>query len=145
MESFNKSEFRSITITHALTGELRTFYVKFDGTQVISAARQTGCGFQKAFVHKLGVKGGNHGAKVYASNQRACFDFASKKRNMPLYTNRLVWAAWCNNGVMPPAGHEFHVDHVDGNHRNEHFSNLELVTNTENQRRKNALARKAVA
>ena len=142
MTTFNKSDFRSITINHSATGEARTFYVKFDGTEIISAARKIKGNHKRAYTVSQCAIGGNAGTKIYRKSQRTAVNFHSsdstgKNRNMNLYTNRLVWAAWNNNGVMPPAGQSFHVDHVDGNHRNEHYSNLELVTNTENQRRKN--------
>ena len=146
MSTFNKSEFRSITVAHAKTDAQRTFLVKFDGSVIISCAYRTAGGtFKRTRVQKMSLAGNDKTGRVY----RACTfnspDAQGKSRPDAMYTHRLVFGAWCNGGVMPPSGGELHVDHIDNDPKNNHFSNLQLLTASENLQKGSTVASKAVA
>ena len=127
------NEFRSVTVHHRLTNDIRTFQVTADGCTVISEAytRLDGKVVPQR-VQKITTTFGSRGDSGFNWNIHTA---EKANNNHNLYIHRLVWAAWNNDGVMPPNGREMHIDHVDGNHKNNHFSNLELVTAEENSRR----------
>ena len=136
MNNFNKSAYRSITVSHKATGEERTFYVPKDGSHIIAAARKTPSGLhRKAKVQKISPVKNSRGYFYKAFGFQSHPDENGKQQNHTQYVHRLVWAAWNNDGIMPPNGGEMQVDHVDGDTYNNHPSNLELVTRGENVRR----------
>ena len=130
MNTFNKSDSRSVSVTHSHTGAVRTFLVKADGSQVISCAYKTPTGrFQRTRVQKL-TKTSKKGYPSFTFNSGSSHEGAQRSDN--LLVHRLVWAAWHNDGVMPPSGGEMHVDHRDEDSTNNHYTNLQLITAAEN-------------
>ena len=126
MNNFNKSAYRSITVSHKISGETRTFYVPKDGSHIIAAARKTPSGLhRKTKVQKLHKAGGRKGEYL-------AFNFNSEGRNDLQYVHQLVWAAWVNDGVMPPKGDGMDVDHIDGDRLNNAASNFQYITREEN-------------
>ena len=130
MNQFNKSDYRSVTVSHSKTGEQRTFYVNQDGSSVIVGSYRTVTGmFKRTRAPKVNRAGA-------ADRMYTCLQFnvmsEGKQANDMLYVHQLVWAAWTNGGVMPARGEGMVIDHIDEDHTNNHSSNLQRITHWEN-------------
>lgn len=129
--NYNKDHYRPINITHRTTGDVRTFLVKCDGSEIISCAHRIASGkFNRTRVQKFAQMGTGLQYQSFNWNIRT---EEKDNNNHNLYVHRLVWAAWCNDGVMPPNGNAFHVDHINQDHTNNHYSNLQLLTSAEHR------------
>ncbi len=108
----NLNNCKSVDVTHRHTGEIRTFYVNNDGTEVYAAHKTTG------EMRQLGQSETQFGYK------KVNFNSASKMHT--LYVSQLVWAAWVNDGVYLLAN-GFDIDHIDDNNQNNSFTNLQRI------------------
>lgn len=118
------SSYRSVTVTHIKTGLTRTYWVNQDGTRIFGFHIKTG----KIFSVSPRRTGGH--------TPRLKFTWQDKGNGMCINVSALVWSAWNGDGVYL-CGRDgvMTIDHIDGDHRNDHYTNLERVTRLENIRR----------
>ena len=131
--NFNKNDYRRLEIPHNKTGEVGVFYVKYDGTSTVRAARRTASGrFMRAYeltINQCGIGGSR------LPNDRIGFTShcGDKHRLMDIQVAVAVHSAWNNDGVYVTTEHDgLTIDHIDRDHYNHSYWNLRRVTNAEN-------------
>jgi len=75
---------------------------------------------------KISLTGGHEGSRYAA---------LSPNYLLNKYVHKLVAIMYCHNPFGETTGRSITVDHLDGNKMNNHFENLEWVTNKENRYR----------
>ena len=113
----NLNNCKSVDVTHRHTGEIRTFYVNNDGTEIYAAHKSTG------EMRLLGQSETQFGYKKV--------NFNSDKKMHTLYVSMLVWATWVNDGEFLMSN-GFDIDHIDDNNQNNSFTNLQRIPKKEN-------------
>ncbi len=123
MNNFNNC--KPVSVTHRHTGEIRTYHVNSDGTQVFAAHGRSGK------MKQLKISSQQEGYKLVGFN--STLNGGSKVQS--LYISQLVWAAWVNDGVWMEAN-GFDIDHIDDNNLNNNFTNLQRITKRANLKKK---------
>ncbi len=116
---------KSVSIAHRSTGEIRTYHINSDGTQVFTEKAD-------GTIYQNKISSTQHGYKLVNFNTKR---EDGKNANHALYISQLVWAAWVNAGVyLLPNG--FDIDHIDDNNQNNNFTNLQRITKQANLKKK---------
>lgn len=125
----NLDNCKSVSVTHRITGEVRTYFVNSDGTEVYAAHATTG------EMKQLKISTTSEGYKLI--NFNSTDKTTGKKRVMSITINVLVWSVWCNQGVYL-GSNGFDVDHIDDDNQNNNFTNLQRITKTANLKKRAA-------